>query len=244
MSTLGVGIPYARAVQQDGKWGNECPVCGAFYPMVKVKDIDSFITGYAAHYAAEHEETAMETATETRTLPISGLPVGPQPFAIKKIRTWRSHDGQGCEATYDGSVVGTIVDEGTGGGAWFRPTAPEIRAEWKAFVAATPAYDMDPNREYGTDALMVSGEEAVAELLVTEALVAKKLAAVVKKGQRIAFVTPEMDRRVEFGTVGRSVGVVLPEGALAWNGSEYVKVWTSEERAAAVASLDALGDFR
>lgn len=225
--TLGVGIPYASPVQRDGEWGNECPVCGAFCPMVKVKDIDSFITGYAAHYAAEHEESAMETVTETRLLPIAGLPVGPQPFAIKKIRTWRSHDGQGCEAevTLDGkTVVGVIVDEGTGGGAWMRPLSVEARLAWKAFVAATPAYDMDPTRAYGEDACMVEGEEAVAELLVAEALMAKKLAAVVKKGQRMAFIDPTMDRRCEFATTGATVAHArLPEGALVWNGTEYVE---------------------
>lgn len=166
----------------------------------------------------------MTTDTKTRLLPVSGLPVGLQAFTVTKVRTWRGTDGYGAEAAValDGKPAGTIADEGTGGGAWFRPDSAEARIAWDAFVADTPAYDLDPTREYGTDACMVDGAEAVAELLLQEALLAKKIAARHRKGE-VVFVLPTMDRRSEFG-IATAGARIIDEGALVWDGTEYKAV--------------------
>lgn len=47
-------------------------------------------------------------------------------FTLGKVRTWRSLDGVGTEAElkHNGRIIGTIGNEGTGDGVFYRPSVP------------------------------------------------------------------------------------------------------------------------
>lgn len=60
-----------------------------------------------------------------RTSPAAQLDL-PVEFTLGKVRTWRSRDGVGTEAElkHNGKVIGSIGNEGTGDGVYYRPSVP------------------------------------------------------------------------------------------------------------------------
>jgi hypothetical protein len=105
------------------------------------------------------------TETATRVLPFTGVTIPTEPvLTLTAVRTFRAIDGVGTEATLReggprGRIIGSIENEGTGGGTWFRPGAPGARAVWEAFVEACKT--ADPER-FGSE---FAREEAVADTL-------------------------------------------------------------------------------
>jgi hypothetical protein len=113
------------------------------------------------------------TETATRVLPFTGVTIPTEPvLTLTAVRTFRAIDGVGTEATLReggprGRIIGSIENEGTGGGTWFRPGAPGARAVWEAFVEACKT--ADPER-FGSE---FAREEAVADTLVDEVLLTR-----------------------------------------------------------------------
>jgi hypothetical protein len=112
------------------------------------------------------------------------LPVPAMPFTLGTVRTWQGRDGQGCQVKVmqGRTLLGTLDDEGNGGGTWFRPQQPGTRQMWQDYVRAFDGrtYDVWSAPDGGPLTLGSSNdgrgsEEDVATLLSLDAMLAKDL---------------------------------------------------------------------
>lgn len=175
-------------------------------------------------------------ATDTVRLRATGKAVPASPrVEISKVRTWRGGDGYGIEATVkiDGKVAGAIIDEGNGGGEWFRPNSAADRERFELFVATTPGYTETVTYPDGigdftldySDAKGGPSHEAVCGLLTVDAEACKKLDSALKRGK-----TPFL-RATDDPTTGyRTLNKPDSAEARAWlkANAQADRVWTAE----------------
>jgi hypothetical protein len=95
------------------------------------------------------------------------IPFAAQGIVLEITGEMNTSDGVAFRAivTHHGIDVGTIENEGRGGGTWFRPASGEARAWWEELVKRFAEIKPD---EY-------SHEEALADLLYDDAALAKFL---------------------------------------------------------------------
>lgn len=124
--------------------------------------------------------TTADTATVTRSLPATGVTVPAEPvLVLTAVRKWRAIDGEGFVATVrvgdaKGRVLGTIEQEGHGGGTWLRPADARGRVEFDAYVEACKTANPE---HFGFTA-----DETVCNDLFEEHDLAKRLTAARKRG--------------------------------------------------------------
>lgn len=130
--------------------GDVCTTCGR-----------QWLTAEAAAAAA--------AAVETVTLPVTGkvVPADAARWTVKPRGRMNTREGEAFNAeVYDGKIlVGTIENQGTGGGTWFMPHGREARESWAAMVDA-----FRPMSEFPALA-----EEDLADVLYDEVALAAEM---------------------------------------------------------------------
>lgn len=163
----------------------------------------------------------MTTAT-TVTLPATGreIPAELARFAVTSLKQMGTYDGVAVNATlrHDGKIVGTLEDDGRGGGTYLRPRTVEGRAAWEAAVAATPDWTEDHGDFTLTYTDASAKAEGIAEWLIAEYEEARWLNREAKKGTVI--------RRAD----GQHVGYNTTDEARVAKaeGGGEITVWTAQ----------------
>lgn len=118
------------------------------------------------------------------------IPATAARWAVTKVRSFRAIEGDGYEAavTFDGQPAGHFVNDGNGGGSYFRGANREAVVAMNALLAewaeANPALG-HLTGVHGSDAPPVPRvwQEHICDALVENHKTAKKLDGIVKRGK-------------------------------------------------------------
>lgn len=131
-----------------------------------------------------HPDGECPPPPETATLPVTGLvvPAAAARWTVKPIGSMRTADGEAfrAEVYADGDCIGTIENEGRGGGTWFRPAHAAARIAFDAMVEEYAAISED-NRWVPHESLC---NDLYEEVALARELNRKRNAVVMLDGDR------------------------------------------------------------
>lgn len=120
-----------------------------------------------------------QTRVATRVLPATGATVPAEPdYVLGNLREMETHDGVAFNASVKvgRALVGTIENQGSGGGTWFRPLTAAAHTQWQQWIRGYSDLHRD-------EQFLV--EESAADLLYTEADLLKRFKRFASRGSTV-----------------------------------------------------------